>query len=123
MQPDFRLAQGDADHLARICRLTEGMPLGLEMAAAWITGMPLSGIAEEIERGYSVLTTELVDVPDRQRSMQASLGASWGAVEFRTKKRFPEAVHLSRRLQQTGRRRSCWRHSANPGCLWPAGPG
>ena len=34
--PDFQLHEGDAEQLIRICRLVEGMPLGLELAASWV---------------------------------------------------------------------------------------
>jgi DNA-binding CsgD family transcriptional regulator/tetratricopeptide (TPR) repeat protein len=75
--PDFRLLEGDAEKLLRICRLVDGMPLGLELAASWIGLLPLSGIADEIERSLYLLTTEHHDVPERHRSMQATLDASW----------------------------------------------
>jgi hypothetical protein len=37
-QVDHRLAltATKAPHVARICRLVEGMPLGIELAAAWV---------------------------------------------------------------------------------------
>ena len=75
--PDFKLLDGDTEQLLRICRLVDGMPLGLELAASWVGLLPLSGIADEIERSLHLLTTEHHDVPDRHRSMQATLDASW----------------------------------------------
>jgi predicted ATPase len=75
--PDFELLPGDADPLLRVCRLVEGMPLGLELAASWAGLMPLSSIADEIEQSLQLLTTEFHDVPERHRSMQAALDVSW----------------------------------------------
>jgi predicted ATPase len=75
--PEFELLQGDAVALLRICRLVEGMPLGLELAASWAGLMPLSSIADEIEQSFRLLTTEFLDVPERHRSMQAALEVSW----------------------------------------------
>jgi predicted ATPase len=75
--PDFKLLEGDAEQLLRICRLVEGMPLGLELAASWVGLLPLSDIAAEIEKSLDLLATEHLDVPERHRSMQATLDASW----------------------------------------------
>lgn len=35
VRPDFALQTSDLDLLARICRLTAGMPLALVLAASW----------------------------------------------------------------------------------------
>jgi predicted ATPase len=75
--PDFKLLEGDAEQLLRICRLVEGMPLGLELAASWVGLLSLSDIAAEIEKSLDILATEHHDVPERHRNMQATLDASW----------------------------------------------
>lgn len=75
--PDFRLLEGDEEQLHRICHLVEGMPLGLELAASWANLMPLSEIAAGIEHSLDLLRTEAYDRPERHRSMQATLDASW----------------------------------------------
>ena len=75
--PDFELYEGDAEQMHRICRLVEGMPLGLELAASWTGLLPLSKIAEEIEQSLQLLSTEYHDIPRRHRSMQATLDVSW----------------------------------------------
>ena len=36
LRPDFRPSDEDARQIVRICRLLDGMPLAIEMAAAWI---------------------------------------------------------------------------------------
>ena len=77
IQPDFNLLQEDANQLIRICRLVEGMPLGLELAASWVRVLPLSNIAEEIEQNFHLLSADHYDLPERHRSMQAALDASW----------------------------------------------
>ena len=61
------------EHLARICHLTAGMPLALELAAGWTGVLPLAQIATELQRGIDILQTELRDVPDRHRSIRATL--------------------------------------------------
>ncbi|MDT8307390.1 MAG: helix-turn-helix domain-containing protein, partial [Anaerolineae bacterium] len=76
-QVDFGLSAEDRPEVVRICRLVEGMPLAIELAAAWVTVLSCAAIADEIERGLDILRTTLRDVPKRQRSMRAVFEHSW----------------------------------------------
>jgi predicted ATPase len=73
----FQLFPADRTAVARICRLLEGMPLAIELAAAWTPALSCPEIAAELERGLDILVTPLRDVPERQRSMRAVFGHSW----------------------------------------------
>jgi len=77
LRPDFVPEQDDLSVVAQICRLVEGMPLAIELAAGWVDTLTLPDIAAEIERGLDLLTTELRDVPARHRSMRAVFDATW----------------------------------------------
>ncbi len=68
-----------AEQLAmlKICRLVEGQPLALELAAGWVRMMSCEQIAAEIERTIDLLQTRQQDVPDRHRSMRAVFDSSW----------------------------------------------
>lgn len=77
IQPHFALAAADLTHLTRICRLVEGMPLGIELAAGWVDLLSLPAIVAEIQRSLDFLATEARNVPDRQRSMRAVFDHSW----------------------------------------------
>ncbi len=63
--------------IVRICRLLEGMPLAIELAAAWTALLPCTKIADEIESNIDFLTTMRRDVPPRHRSVRAAFDASW----------------------------------------------
>jgi tetratricopeptide (TPR) repeat protein len=63
--------------MTTICRQVEGLPLGLELAAAWVKTLPLAGIAEELGRGLEVLKTGWRNIPDRHRSLRAVFDHSW----------------------------------------------
>ncbi|HMD81877.1 MAG TPA: NB-ARC domain-containing protein, partial [Anaerolineales bacterium] len=63
--------------IKRICRLVEGLPLGLELAATWVRMMSLHEIANEIERNLDFLTTTARDMPQRHRSIRAVFDYSW----------------------------------------------
>jgi DNA-binding SARP family transcriptional activator/predicted ATPase len=88
--PDFQLLAGDAVQLLRICRLVEGMPLALELAASWVGLLPLSAIAAEIEQTLQFLSAEHHDVPQRHRSMHAALDTSWSRLNAEQRRAFQE---------------------------------
>jgi predicted ATPase len=74
---DFELSVEDCPEVVRICRLVEGMPLAIELAAAWVPVLSCQEIADEIERSIDFLTTKVRDVPERQRSIRAVFDHSW----------------------------------------------
>jgi predicted ATPase len=74
--PGFSLA-AEREDVVRICQMVEGMPLGIELAAAWLKMFSCEKITQELERGLDLLTTSLKDVPDRHRSMRAVFEHSW----------------------------------------------
>ena len=76
VRPDFALS-AEWPEVVRICRLLEGMPLGIELAAAWVSMMPCAEIARELSRGLDLLSTTLHDVPARHKSLEAVFDQSW----------------------------------------------
>ncbi len=67
----------ERDHAIRICKLVEGMPLAIELAAAWSSMLSFSAIALEVEKSIDFLTTTMRDVPERHRSLRAVFDHSW----------------------------------------------
>lgn len=76
-QPAFELTDDNLDHVARICRLVEGMPLGIVLAASWLSILSVEEIAHEIQGGLDFLETDETDLPERQRSIRAVMDYSW----------------------------------------------
>lgn len=74
---DFELRREDLGAVVRICRLLQGMPLGILLAAAWVDVLPMDEIAVEIEKNVDFLETEMRDIPERQRSVRAVFEYSW----------------------------------------------
>ena len=77
VQPGFVLTMENASPITEICHLVQGMPLGLELAAAWVELLPPDEIAAEIARSLDFLETDQAGVPDRQRSLRAVFESSW----------------------------------------------
>jgi non-specific serine/threonine protein kinase len=71
--PGFELTDANAGTVARLCVALEGIPLALELAAARIRVLSPEAMLDRIEQRFQLLSRGYVDVPDRQRSMEASV--------------------------------------------------
>jgi predicted ATPase/transcriptional regulator with XRE-family HTH domain len=76
-QTDIEARDEERHWVGRICQLLEGMPLGIELAAAWVGMLTCEEIAREIERNLDFLEVPLRDLPERHRSLRATLDHSW----------------------------------------------
>jgi predicted ATPase/DNA-binding SARP family transcriptional activator len=75
--PQFALTPQVAPAVLRICQLVQGMPLGLELAAAWVSAFTPQDIADELERSMGFLESPAPDLPERHRSLRAAFEHSW----------------------------------------------
>jgi predicted ATPase/transcriptional regulator with XRE-family HTH domain len=73
----FTLTPENRAAVARICRLLEGMPLGIELAAAWIGMLSAPEIADELARSLDLLNLSARDTPPRHRNMRTVFEHSW----------------------------------------------
>lgn len=71
------LPEADLPAVGRICQLLEGMPLGVEMAAAWTKMLSCAEIAAEIERDLNFLVFDRRGMPERHRTLRAVFEHSW----------------------------------------------
>jgi serine/threonine protein kinase/predicted ATPase/Tfp pilus assembly protein PilF len=79
--PDYELHENDVPELARICKLVQGLPLGILLAASWVGMLSLKEIADEIAEDADFLSTDMGDVVERHRSMRAVFDYSWWLLE------------------------------------------
>lgn len=76
-QASFTLTEAGLPDVVRICRLVDGVPLGIELAASWLRVLTCQEIADEIETGLDFLTSAMQNVPERHRSLRAVFDHSW----------------------------------------------
>ena len=77
VQPDFA-PTGEAGRWAgEICRMVGGMPLALELAAAWGDVLSCREIAGQLEQSIGILRSDSPALPERHRSMAAVLASAW----------------------------------------------
>ena len=76
VQPHVDLAN-DHESVIRICQMTAGLPLAIELAASWLKGLSIAHIAHEMQRNLDFLSTTTRNVEERHRSMRAVFDQSW----------------------------------------------
>jgi len=77
VQPHFEFSTDNMDNIGHICWLVQGMPLGIVLAASWLSMLTTAEIAEEIAQGADFLESDMGDLPARHRSLRAVFEYSW----------------------------------------------
>ncbi len=74
---DFALTDANRRAIVRICRLVDGMPLAVELAANWVRTLSCEAIADEVERGLDILETSARNAEPRHRTIRAAFESTW----------------------------------------------
>ncbi|HEU5103456.1 MAG TPA: tetratricopeptide repeat protein [Roseiflexaceae bacterium] len=73
----FRLTPDNRATITAICRLVGGLPLGIELAAAWLRLLTLDEIAQELTRDLDAVQLSPHALPARHHSLRAVVDHSW----------------------------------------------
>jgi len=73
VRPGFTLTEGNAAAVAEICRRLEGLPLAIELAAARIRLLDPAALLDRLAASLDALGTGAVDLPERQRTLRATV--------------------------------------------------
>lgn len=71
--PSFHIGDGDAAAATRLCRLTGGLPLAVELAAARTRTLSVAQIVAGLDNMFQLLSGGSRTAPSRQRSLRATL--------------------------------------------------
>ncbi len=71
------IPQAEAASIVEICRRVEGLPLALELAAAWTRVLSCEAIAAELRRGTDLLAAAESGRPGRHAGIDAVFEQSW----------------------------------------------
>jgi predicted ATPase len=69
----FELTEDNAQDIARICDALDGVPLAIELAAACIRVLTPTAMLEKLHHVLPLLTTSDRDMPERQRTIRATV--------------------------------------------------
>ncbi len=88
---DLSLNDVTSPAVAEICRRLDGLPLALELAAAWVPLLPPVALLERLERRLSLPAVGPPDLPARQRTIRDAIAWSYDLLD-------PAEQRLFRRL-------------------------
>jgi len=78
---DFALTEDNASAVVEICRRLDGLPLAIELAAARTRLLEPNALLGRLENRLDALGTGPVDLPERQRTLRATVEWSVGLLE------------------------------------------
>ena len=81
VRPGFTLTEGNAAAVAEICRRLEGLPLAIELAAGRTRLLDPPALLDRLAASLDALGTGAVDLPERQRTLRATVEWSVGLLE------------------------------------------
>ncbi|MBO3750427.1 winged helix-turn-helix domain-containing protein [Streptosporangiaceae bacterium NEAU-GS5] len=79
--PAWTADPGDLDRIPALCAELDGIPLAIELAAAQCRMLSVGQIADALENRFDVLIDGPVDLPPRQRALEATVAWSHQLLE------------------------------------------
>jgi predicted ATPase/class 3 adenylate cyclase len=77
VRPDFELTDETAPIVAEICERLDGLPLAVELAAAWSKVLPPAALLRRLERRLELPASRSPDVPARQSTLREAIAWSY----------------------------------------------
>src|SRR5215213_38348 len=74
----FVLTKENARTVVEICRRVEGIPLAIELAAAWVNFLQVTEILDQLRDSLALLYSDHYVTMSHHQTLQASLDWSWG---------------------------------------------
>ncbi|HEU0236028.1 MAG TPA: adenylate/guanylate cyclase domain-containing protein [Candidatus Limnocylindrales bacterium] len=90
-RPAYAPDAADEAAIAAICRRVDGLPLGIELAAAQVRILPMRAILDRLERRLDLPTPGAADLPARHRTLRDTVAWSYELLD-------PAARGVLRRL-------------------------
>jgi predicted ATPase/DNA-binding XRE family transcriptional regulator len=79
---EFRITTENAPAVIELCRRLDGLPLAIELAAARVSLLPPEAMLARLGNRLALLTGGARDLPDRQRTLRATLDWSYGLLSM-----------------------------------------
>ncbi|WP_104175801.1 BTAD domain-containing putative transcriptional regulator [Arthrobacter sp. Y81] len=77
VRPHFSLNSNNAAVVTRLCRRLDGLPLAIELAAAQLRHRNERELLDDLEASLAALPAAFRDLPDRQRTLTATIAWSY----------------------------------------------
>ena len=76
-RPDFQVTARNAQSVAEVCRRLEGIPLALELAAAWSSLLTPTQMCDRLGERFTLLRSRAKGVTDRHQTLRAAISWSY----------------------------------------------
>jgi predicted ATPase len=76
VKPDFKVTNENAPAVAEICSRLDGLPLAIELAAAFVKILPPQALLKRLEKRLPLLTGGARTLPTRQQTMRNAIAWS-----------------------------------------------
>ena len=75
--PTYAPTDVDRTHIQALCEAVSGLPLGIELAAAWVRLLSIHAIVQELAKGLDLLTDGRNNADNRHQSLARAFDYSW----------------------------------------------
>lgn len=90
VRADFTITDQNGEAVAAVCRLLEGVPLAIEMAAGWVRTLSPQKMQERLEQKMDLLVSRRRDLPARHQSLYATIEWSYDLLAPELRKMFAD---------------------------------
>jgi predicted ATPase/DNA-binding SARP family transcriptional activator len=74
---DFQITSRNAAGIRALCARLEGLPLAIELAAAWAKMLTPKQMLKQMEHRFDFLVSRRIDLPERHRTLRAVIEGSY----------------------------------------------
>jgi predicted ATPase/Tfp pilus assembly protein PilF len=90
-RPGFSMTPENSGVIAEICRRLDGIPLAIELAAAWLRVLSPEALLNRLSNRLDVLSGGARDLPERQQTLRGTIAWSYELLEDWEKDLFAQA--------------------------------
>ncbi len=79
--PDFAVSEQNAPAVARLLNRLDGIPLAIELAAAWLPALSVQLVADRLDDAHRLLVLGSRTAPPRQQTLRATVAWSYALLD------------------------------------------